>query len=90
MRNVSRSPSAIAVSPWGLTCEDGPPEVVGTHVLLAVGRTPNTNDLGLDRAGVATDHRGYIIVDDQLQNERARHLGIGRLQRPRRLYAYFL
>jgi pyruvate/2-oxoglutarate dehydrogenase complex dihydrolipoamide dehydrogenase (E3) component len=51
----------------GLTCEEGPPEVVGTHVLLAVGRTPNTNDLGLDRAGVATDHRGYIVVDDQLQ-----------------------
>ncbi len=51
----------------GFTCEEGPPEVVGTHVLLAVGRTPNTNDLGLDRAGVATDHRGYIIVDDQLQ-----------------------
>ena len=51
----------------GLTCEDGPPEVVGTHVLLAVGRTPNTDDLGLDRAGVATDHRGYIVIDDQLQ-----------------------
>jgi len=51
----------------GITCEEGPPEVVGTHVLLAVGRTPNTSDLGLDRAGVATDHRGYIVVDDQLQ-----------------------
>jgi pyruvate/2-oxoglutarate dehydrogenase complex dihydrolipoamide dehydrogenase (E3) component len=51
----------------GLTCEEGPPEVVGTHVLLAVGRTPNTSDLGLDRAGVVTDHRGYITVDDQLQ-----------------------
>jgi pyruvate/2-oxoglutarate dehydrogenase complex dihydrolipoamide dehydrogenase (E3) component len=51
----------------GLTCEEGPPEVVGTHVLLAVGRTPNTDDLGLDRAGVVTDHRGYIVVDDQLQ-----------------------
>ncbi len=51
----------------GITCEEGPPEVVGTHVLLAVGRTPNTNDLGLDRTGVASDHRGYIIVDDQLQ-----------------------
>jgi pyruvate/2-oxoglutarate dehydrogenase complex dihydrolipoamide dehydrogenase (E3) component len=51
----------------GLTCEEGPPEVVGTHVLLAVGRTPNTSDLGLDTAGVATDHRGYIVVDDQLQ-----------------------
>jgi pyruvate/2-oxoglutarate dehydrogenase complex dihydrolipoamide dehydrogenase (E3) component len=51
----------------GLTCEEGPPEVLGTHVLLAVGRTPNTSDLGLDRAGITTDHRGYIIVDDQLQ-----------------------
>jgi len=48
-------------------CEDGPPEVLGTHVLLAVGRIPNTSDLGLDKAGVATDDRGYIIVDDQLQ-----------------------
>ena len=48
-------------------CSEGPPEVLGTHVLLAVGRVPNTNDLGLDRAGVATDERGYIIVDDQLQ-----------------------
>ena len=48
-------------------CDEGPPEVVGTHVLLAVGRIPNTNDLGLDRAGVATDPRGYIVVDDQLQ-----------------------
>ena len=51
----------------GVECDEGPPEVLGTHVLLAVGRTPNTNDLGLDRAGVATDERGYIIVDDQLQ-----------------------
>jgi pyruvate/2-oxoglutarate dehydrogenase complex dihydrolipoamide dehydrogenase (E3) component len=52
----------------GTQCNEGvAPEVLGTHVLLAVGRTPNTNDLGLDRAGVATDERGYIIVDDQLQ-----------------------
>jgi pyruvate/2-oxoglutarate dehydrogenase complex dihydrolipoamide dehydrogenase (E3) component len=48
-------------------CVEGPPEVLGTHVLLAVGRTPNTDDLGLDCAGVATDERGYILVDDQLQ-----------------------
>jgi pyruvate/2-oxoglutarate dehydrogenase complex dihydrolipoamide dehydrogenase (E3) component len=50
-----------------MECREGPPEVQGTHVLLAVGRTPNTHDLGLDRAGVATDDRGYIVVDDQLQ-----------------------
>jgi len=51
----------------GITCEEGPPEVVGTHILLAVGRSPNTSDLGLDRAGVTTDKRGYITVDDTLQ-----------------------
>ena len=62
--SLTKRDGGVAV---GLTCEDGPPEVVGTHVLLAVGRTPNTSDLGLDRAGVATDHRGYIVVDDQLQ-----------------------
>jgi pyruvate/2-oxoglutarate dehydrogenase complex dihydrolipoamide dehydrogenase (E3) component len=50
-----------------LTCEEGPPEVVGTDVLLAVGRIPNTSDLGLDQAGVVSDQRGYITVDDQLQ-----------------------
>jgi len=50
-----------------MDCADGPPEVSGTHILLAVGRTPNTHDLGLDRAGVATDEHGYIVVDDQLQ-----------------------
>jgi pyruvate/2-oxoglutarate dehydrogenase complex dihydrolipoamide dehydrogenase (E3) component len=48
-------------------CEEGAPQVNGSHVLLAIGRIPNTSDLGLDRAGVATDHRGYIVVDDQLQ-----------------------
>ena len=42
-------------------------EVEGTHLLLAVGRLPNTHDLGLDRAGVDTDARGFIVVDDQLR-----------------------
>jgi pyruvate/2-oxoglutarate dehydrogenase complex dihydrolipoamide dehydrogenase (E3) component len=48
-------------------CQEGEPEVFGTHVLLAVGRVPNTSDLGLDKAGVATDQSGYIKVDDQLR-----------------------
>lgn len=48
-------------------CAAGAPEVAGSHVLLAVGRRPNTDDLGLDRAGVATDTHGYITVDDRLQ-----------------------
>lgn len=62
--SVAKHDGRIAV---GVECDDGPPEVLGTHVLLAVGRIPNTSDLGLDRAGVATDQRGYIIVDDELQ-----------------------
>ena len=62
--SLAKRDGGVAV---GLTCEEGPPEIIGTHVLLAVGRTPNTNDLGLDRAGVVTNQRGYITVDDQLQ-----------------------
>jgi pyruvate/2-oxoglutarate dehydrogenase complex dihydrolipoamide dehydrogenase (E3) component len=50
----------------GVDCEEGEPTSVGSHVLLAVGRRPNTDDLGLEAAGVATDARGYIQVDDQL------------------------
>ncbi|HVO14389.1 MAG TPA: FAD-containing oxidoreductase [Alphaproteobacteria bacterium] len=48
-------------------CATGAPDVVGSHLLLAVGRRPNTDDLGLDAAGVARDQRGFITVDDQLQ-----------------------
>ncbi len=61
---LAKHDNGIAV---GMECTEGPPEVIGTHVLLAVGRVPNTDDLGLDRAGVETDQRGYIMVDDQLQ-----------------------
>ncbi|AKK30644.1 mercuric reductase [Mycobacterium sp. EPa45] len=46
---------------------DGAQPIVGTHLLVAVGRQPNTDDLGLDRAGVELDSRGYIVVDDQLR-----------------------
>ena len=47
-------------------CAEGDPAVVGSHLLLAVGRRPNTDDLGLERAGVATDARGFVTVDDTL------------------------
>ncbi|ORV04499.1 mercuric reductase [Mycobacterium bohemicum] len=50
-----------------LTPADGADPVRGSHLLLAVGRRPNTDDLGLDAAGVQTDARGYIVVDDQLK-----------------------
>ncbi|MCV7221320.1 FAD-containing oxidoreductase [Mycolicibacterium elephantis] len=46
---------------------DGAQPVSGTHLLMAVGRQPNTDDLGLDKAGVETDERGHIVVDDQLR-----------------------
>ncbi len=50
-----------------LTPRAGAAAVTGSHLLLAVGRRPNTDDLGLDRAGVRTDDRGYVLVDDQLR-----------------------
>src|SRR6202789_3150417 len=49
-----------------MECSEDPKEVAGTQALLAVGRVPNTSDLCLERAGVATDQHGYITVDDQL------------------------
>jgi pyruvate/2-oxoglutarate dehydrogenase complex dihydrolipoamide dehydrogenase (E3) component len=51
----------------GLECKEGRPSERGTHLLLAVGRVPNTNDLGLDLAGISTDKRGYIEVDEGLR-----------------------
>jgi pyruvate/2-oxoglutarate dehydrogenase complex dihydrolipoamide dehydrogenase (E3) component len=42
-------------------------QVTGSHLLLAIGRRPNTDDLGLDKAGIAADAHGYIQVDDQLR-----------------------
>jgi len=51
----------------GVDCETGDPEIVGSHVLLAVGRRPNTDDLGLEAACVEVDKRGYIVVDESLQ-----------------------
>jgi pyruvate/2-oxoglutarate dehydrogenase complex dihydrolipoamide dehydrogenase (E3) component len=56
-------PDGVAV---GVDCTSGEPAVMGSHVLLAVGRRPNTDDLGLGKAGVASDARGYIVVDDSL------------------------
>lgn len=49
----------------GANCADGQPSFVASHVLLAVGRQPNTDGLGLERAGIRTDEHGFIVVDDQ-------------------------
>ena len=48
-------------------CSVGSPQITGSHVLMAVGRMPNTDDLGLEKAGVETDHAGFIKVDDELR-----------------------
>lgn len=70
--NIRTSAECISLAPHeqgvevGVDCEDGEPTSVGSHVLLAVGRRPNTDDLGLEAAGVETDARGYIKVDDGL------------------------
>jgi pyruvate/2-oxoglutarate dehydrogenase complex dihydrolipoamide dehydrogenase (E3) component len=51
----------------GVNCPDDGTDSVGSHILLAVGRQPNTDDLGLEKAGVKLDERGFITVDDQLR-----------------------
>jgi pyruvate/2-oxoglutarate dehydrogenase complex dihydrolipoamide dehydrogenase (E3) component len=60
--SLGPAPDGIAV---GAACSGTAPELVASHVLLAVGRRPNTDGIGLDRAGIRTDTRGYIEVDDQ-------------------------
>lgn len=61
---VAKRDDGIAV---GVDCANGEPEIHGSHLLMAVGRRPNTDDLGLEKAGVLQDKRGYIVVDDQLR-----------------------
>jgi pyruvate/2-oxoglutarate dehydrogenase complex dihydrolipoamide dehydrogenase (E3) component len=62
--SVARRDAGVAAQ---VDCEEEPREIMGSHLLLAVGRVPNTDDLGLDQAGVKIDTRGYIIVDDELR-----------------------
>jgi pyruvate/2-oxoglutarate dehydrogenase complex dihydrolipoamide dehydrogenase (E3) component len=71
--NIRLSAECIAMEKRGekvavnLDCSSGDKTLDGSHLLLAVGRVPNTNDLGLENAGVAVNQRGYIQVDDQLR-----------------------
>lgn len=50
-----------------VNCEEGPPKVKGSHLLLAVGRQPNTDDLGIQNTSINIDDHGFIQVDDQLR-----------------------
>jgi pyruvate/2-oxoglutarate dehydrogenase complex dihydrolipoamide dehydrogenase (E3) component len=62
--SVAKSGAGIAAT---LDCSSGAPVARGSHLLIATGRRPNTDDLGLDEAGIARDARGFITVDDQLR-----------------------
>jgi len=64
---VGAGGSGVRVVPGDAAGGDGLPAIEGSHLLAAVGRKPNTDDLGLDRAGIAVDARGYIVVDDELR-----------------------
>jgi pyruvate/2-oxoglutarate dehydrogenase complex dihydrolipoamide dehydrogenase (E3) component len=71
--NIRLNAECIAVDKHGdqvavnVDCRTGDKRVLGSHLLLAVGRVPNTDDLGLENTGVTVDQRGYIQVDDQLR-----------------------
>ena len=73
---ISFAPHEKGVS-VGVDCDSGDRAVVGSHVLLAIGRMPNTDDLGLDKAGVKTDERGYITVDDELRTSQPHIYALG-------------
>ncbi|MEU0498311.1 FAD-containing oxidoreductase [Mycobacterium sp. NPDC006124] len=67
--HVGATDMRIVAQPNGfhLFPRDGADPVSGSHLLVATGRRPNTDDLGLDAAGIETDERGYVVVDDQLR-----------------------
>ena len=62
--SIKRHDDGVSIN---VTCEQGEPDVVGSHLLMAVGRRPNTDDLGLEKAGIDTDQRGFIVVDAELR-----------------------
>ena len=62
--STSKRDDHVSVS---VDCRDGDRGITGSHLLLAVGRRPNTDDLGVDAAGLELDDRGYVVVDDQLR-----------------------
>jgi pyruvate/2-oxoglutarate dehydrogenase complex dihydrolipoamide dehydrogenase (E3) component len=62
--SASRHEEGVAIQ---VECDSGAPEIVGSHLLLAVGRRPNSHDLGLEEAGIEADSRGFIVVDEQLR-----------------------
>jgi pyruvate/2-oxoglutarate dehydrogenase complex dihydrolipoamide dehydrogenase (E3) component len=72
--SVARKGNGVAVA---IETPQGRAEIEGSHLLVAIGRRPNTDDLGLDKAGIAVDARGYIIVDDELRTNAPRVWALG-------------
>ena len=72
--SFSPHPDGVCVN---VDCASGDRSVPGSHVLLAIGRRPNTDDLGLDKAGVVADARGYITVDDELRTSQPHIFALG-------------
>src|SRR5260370_18853805 len=72
---------ALKPHPEGVTvvaeCTEGAPEVIGSHVLLAGGGKPNTDGLGLEKAGIQEDSRGYIFLDYHVRTNAGRLLARG-------------
>jgi pyruvate/2-oxoglutarate dehydrogenase complex dihydrolipoamide dehydrogenase (E3) component len=72
--SLAQSGASISV---GVSCAEGAPEEEGSDVLLATGRVPNTNELGLEQAGVNLDDKGYIVVDDELRTSESDTYALG-------------
>ena len=72
--NLRKEPDGVSL---GLECDEAAPVARGSHVLLAVGRVPNTDDLGLDKAGIKADARGFIEVDEGLRTTNPRVWALG-------------
>ena len=72
--SLARAGQRITV---GAACAQDQPAITGSHVLLAVGRRPNTDGLGLEQVGVRIDERGYIVVDDQCRTSAAGVWAVG-------------
>ena len=72
--SVQAEPGGLSVA---LDCTEGAPRERGTHLLLAVGRVPNTDDLGLEAAGIRTDKQGYIEVDEALRTSNPKVWALG-------------
>ncbi len=64
IERVGKTDEGVAVT---VKTGDDTQQILGSHLLMAVGRVPNSDALGLQQAGIATDERGYILVDDELQ-----------------------